>query len=158
MTLTVTTPAPAAAVLDLYSAAVVMKPLHAKAAILQCARSQSFLFEAAGVPIAATLLYPLDAERPGERLVELAFVCLPELRQHLVSLIRLAHLTRGTLAQNGPVRVRAHVRHDHRPGHRLAALCGMTLVGRVGAFDRYEFEGQPHDQLCQRGKIAFLGA
>lgn len=158
MKLTVTTPAPTPAVLDLYSAAVVMKPLHAKAAILQCARSQSFLFEAAGRPIAAALLYPLDAERRRERLLELAFVCLPELRQHLVSLIHLAHLTRDTLAQNGPVRVRAHVRHDHAPGHRLAALCGMTLVGRVGAFDRYEFEGQPHDQLRQRGEIALFRA
>lgn len=158
MTLIVTTPAPASAVLDLYSAAVVMKPLHAKAAILQCARSQSFLFEAGGRPIAAALLYPLDAVRPGERLVELAFVCLPELRQHIVSMIHLAHLTRDALAQNGPVRVRAHVRHDHRPGHRLAALCGMTLVGRVGAFDRYEFEGQPHDRIRQRGENALLRA
>ena len=123
MTLTVTSPAPVAQILDLYAGAMVLKPLHSKAAILQAARSQSFLFSFGDRPVAAVMLYPLDVERPGERLVELAFVCLPEIRRHLVSLIRHAHFTRAALVQSGPVRVRAHVRHDHSPGHCRCRHC-----------------------------------
>jgi hypothetical protein len=156
MTLRLVTPGMLHEVLDLYAVAVPMKPINVKAAILQHARSESFVFFAGDdvAPIAAALLYPLDPERPGERLVELAFVCRPDLARHILSLIRHAHLTRARLVQSGPVRVRAHVHSNHLPGHRLAALCGMTMVGRFGAFDRYEFEGQPDVQLCQRSEIA----
>jgi hypothetical protein len=157
VTLRLVTPAPAGAVLDLYAASVPMKPINVKAAILQLARSENFAFYAGEAPIAAALLYPLPAEIPGERLVELAFVCRPELSRHMLAFIRLAHLMRARLAKDALLRVRAHVRRDPRPGHRLAALLGMTLVGRFGAFARYEVEGS-NERFRQRGAVALLGA
>lgn len=157
MTLRATSPAMLNEIADLYAQAVPMKPVTFKAMVVQLARSESFVFlDADDRAIAAAMLYPLPAERfgqdgrerpDGERLVELAFVCRPEISRHLVGLIHLAHSTRARLAKDG-VRVRAHVRADHRPGHRLAVLCGMTLIGRFGAFDRYEFEGAGDDGIC----------
>jgi hypothetical protein len=126
-----------------------MKPVNAAAAQLPAVRSETFGLSVGRELVAAALLYPLAPERPGEHLVELAFVCRPILSRHMLSLIRHAHLTRVRLVQSGPVRVRAHVHSGQLPGKRLALLCGMKLVGRFGAFGRYEFESQLHERLCQ---------
>lgn len=158
MALRLVTPAPMVEILDLYAEQTSMKPVSAAAARLQAARSESFGLYAGDDLIAAALLYPLRPEHPGERLVELAFVCRPDLARHTLSLIRHAHLTRARLVQSGPLRVRAHVHSDHLPGKRLARLCGMALVGRLGAFERYEFEGLPHERVRQRGAVALHGA
>jgi hypothetical protein len=144
-------------VLDLYAASVPMKPLNVKAAILQHARSDSEIYFAAGDDvhaIAAAMYYPLPAETPGVRLFELAFVCRPAMAGHLIAFVHLSHLTRARLANDGPVRVRAHVRRGHRPGARLALLCGMTLAGSCGAFDRWEFWGSPDVAIRPRHQIA----
>lgn len=143
MTITIANPAPLPELLALFAVMMPPKLIVMQAAILQGARSETIGFMDGDRLVAAAMLYPLDAERPGERLVELAFICLPEISQHLIPLIHHAHLTRAALAQSGLVRVRAHVRADHLPGKRLARLCGMDLVGRFGAFDRFEFEGAP---------------
>jgi hypothetical protein len=143
MTLRATSPAPMVDVLDLYAATVPQKPINVKAAILQHARSESEIYFAGDetAPIAAAMYYPLPAEIPGERLVELAFVCRPQLARHLLSFVRLTQLTRARLANDGPVRVRAHVRSGHLPGRRLAVLCGLRLVGTFDGFERWEFQG-----------------
>lgn len=154
MTLHLVTPAPMVEILDLYADQTPMKPINAAAARLQAARSESFGLYAGDHLVAAALLYPLRPERPGERLVELAFVCRPGLARHTLSLIRHAHLTRARLVQSGPVRVRAHVHSDHLPGKRLARLCRMELVGRFGIFERYEAEGSPDGPVCRRDQIA----
>ncbi|OKO67672.1 hypothetical protein AC629_42580 [Bradyrhizobium sp. NAS80.1] len=158
MSLRVASPAPLPDVMDLFAASVPMKPINVKAAIVQAARSESFAFYAGAGAIAAAMLYPLPAEKPGERLVELAFVCRPELAQHLRALLRLAHLTRDQLANDGPVRVRAHVRSGHLPGSRLAALLGMRMVGTFGGFERFEFEGSPHECIRPGRQDAVHGA
>jgi hypothetical protein len=155
-------------VLDLYAEQTPMKPVSAATARLQAARSESFALYAGETLVAAALLYPLRPERwfsldgceqpVAERLVELAFVCRPDLARHTLALIRHAHFTRARLVQSGPVRVRAHVHSDHPPGKRLARLCGMALVGRFGAFERYEFEGSPDECVRQRGAVALHGA
>jgi hypothetical protein len=168
MTLHLVTPAPMVAVLDLYAEQTPMKPVNAAAARLQAARSEGFALYAGDDLIAAALLYPLRPERwfcidgceqpVAERLVELAFVCRPDLAPHTLSLIRHAHLTRARLLQSGPVRVRAHVHSDHLPGKRLARLCGMALVGRFGIFERYEAEGSPDGTVCRGSQVALHGA
>lgn len=158
MPLRATSPAPLPDVLDLFAASVVMKPLHVKCAIVQAARSESIAWYEGGRPIAAAMLYPLDLETPGERLLELAFVCRPELARHMLAFLREAHLTRDRLANDGPVRVRAHVRTGHRPGARMAAILGMRPVGIFGGFERFEFEGQPHEFIRPGRQIAVHGA
>lgn len=154
--LRVTSPAMLHEVMDLYAACTPMKPINVKVVILQHARSESDAYFIGDRLIAAAMYYPLPAERPGERLLELAFVCLPELAQHLVAFIHSSQSTRARLAETGPVRVRAHVRSDHRPGRRLAALCGMRMVGTFGAFDRWEFEGAPDVEIRAGHSIAVL--
>lgn len=164
MPLRLVTPAPMVEIIDLYAEQTPMKPINAAAARLQAAQSESFALYAGDDLLAAALLYPLRPERwfsidgceqpVAERLVELAFVCRPDLARHTLSLIRHAHLTRARLVQSGPVRVRAHVHSDHSPGKRLARLCGMELVGRFGIFERYEAEGSPDGPVCRRDQIA----
>jgi hypothetical protein len=141
-------------VLDLFAAAGLMKPLHFKAAMVQISRSELFAWSAGGAPIAAGMLYPMDPERPGERLVELAFVCRPEISRHMLAFIRSAHLTRRRLANDGPIRVRAHVRTGHLPGSRMAAMLGMRPAGTFGDFERFEFEGSLDEPVCFRGEVA----
>ena len=145
MTLSIACPLTLMPALDLFAATVLMKPAHFKAAMLQGARSLTYTFhDDEGRAIAAAMLYPL----PGDRCFELAFVCLPQIRDHLVSLIHAVHSTRDQLVEDGPLSVRALVRASHLPGHRLAMLCGMKWAGRFGAFDLYVFEGK-HGQLHQ---------
>lgn len=153
MTFRVVSPASMPAVLDLYAETTPMKPINAKAAVLQLARSETAAYYAGAELIAAAMYYPLPPEREGEILRELAFVCRPSFRHYLVPFIHHAHLTRSALASNGPVRVRALVRKGHKPGHRLAVLCGLSLVGERGAFDVWEFEGKPDGEICGRHQI-----
>lgn len=144
----------------LYTDSAPMKPLDFKAMVLQHARSISEVyFDSAddAAPIAAAMYYPLPAETTGERLFELAFVCRPALARHLISFVHLSHLTRARLANDGAVRVRAHVRRGHRPGVRLARLCGMTLAGSFGSFDRFEW-GSPHVAIRPGDQVAVLRA
>lgn len=145
---------PASAVLDLYSAHGVMKPIEAKSAILMIARSEVEGWYVGDDLMAVALFYPLPAIVAGERYVELAFACRPDFKNHLRPFFRAAELTRARLALNAPVRVRAMVRSGYRPGARLAALCDMVRLGTVGPFDQWEFEGQPDDEICGRGEIA----
>lgn len=154
MTFRVVSPASMPEVLDLYAETTPMKPINAKAAIIQLARSDTAAYYAGGQLIAAAMYYPLPPERDGEVLRELAFVCRPAFRHYLVPFIHHAHLTRVALASNGPVRVRALVRQGHKPGRRLAVLCGLSLVGARGAFDIWEFEGKPDDEICRRHQVA----
>ncbi|MGY3392942.1 hypothetical protein ACVWW6_005533 [Bradyrhizobium sp. USDA 3311] len=158
MTLRAVSPAEAADVMNLYAFVAPAKPLFVRAAIVQFARSESIAFRDDGGTLAAALLYPLDPERPGERLAELAFICLPDLSRHMLAFIRLAHLTRDRLANDGLLRVRAHVRTGHRPGRRMALMLGMRLVGTVGDFERYEFEGSPHECIRPGRQDAVHGA
>lgn len=141
MPLRAVAPAPLPDVLALYQATAPMKPVTASAAILQAARSDTVGWYDGNRMIAVALFYPLDPERPGERLVELAFACLPDLADHLATFIRAARLTRAQIGQDASNRIRAHVRKGHRPGARLARLCGMKRVGSLGMFDRWEAEG-----------------
>jgi hypothetical protein len=152
-------PVPMRDLLDLYAAIAPMKPVNARAALLQAARADSEGWrDEAGEILAAALFYPLPPAHPGERHVELAFACRPALKDHLLSFVRAAELTRARLALNGPVRVRALVRTVHRPGARLAALVGMTRTGTAGAFDVWEFEGKPDDRVRQGDQIPVHGA
>jgi hypothetical protein len=158
MTLRATSPAPLADVLDLYAASVPQKPLNVKAAILQHARSYSEVYiDGDGRAVAAAMYYPRPAERHGEPLVELVFVCRPELSRHLLAFVHSFHLTRARLAEDGPIRVRAFVHSGHLPGRRLAALCGMQLIETAGGFERWEIalEGAPDECIRQRDQIPF---
>lgn len=152
MTLRAVTPAPMAELLDLYTSNGLGKPINVKAAILQAARSESIGFYDGDRLVAAALLYPLDAERVGEELRELAFACVPDVAPHLVSLIHTARLTRSALVNTGPVRIRARVRLHHKPGQRLAILCGLQRVRIEGWFEIWEFEGSRDDRICSRGE------
>jgi hypothetical protein len=155
VTLRAISPAPLPAVLDLYTANAPLKPIEAKAAVLQVARSETEGWYLGDDLIAAAMFYPLPPLHPGERHIEVAFVCLPVLRHHLVAFIHAAQLTRARLALNGPVRVRALVRSGHRPGARLAVLCGMSRLNSIGAFDHWEFAD---DRICQRHQVALQRA
>lgn len=154
MTLCAIRPVPMPALLDLYATIAPLKPLHARAALLQAARSDTEGWRLGDRLIAAAMFYPLPPVHAGERHVELAFACLPELRRHLTAFIHAAQLTRARLASDGPVRVRALVRTGHRPGHRLAVLCGMSRSGSAGAFDVWEFEGRPNEPIRQGHSVA----
>jgi hypothetical protein len=145
------------ALLDLYASIAPLKPLHARATLLQISRSETEGWFVGERLVAAAMFYPLPAVHPGERHVELAFACRPELRDHLVPFIHAAELTRARLASNGPVRVRALVRTDHRPGARLAVLCGMARTSRGSAFDVWEYEGAP-DEIRRWHQITDLRA
>lgn len=147
-------PVPMPALLDLYASIAPLKPLHARAALLQAARSETEGWLLGDRLIAAAMFYPLPQVQPGERHIELAFACLPELRHHLTAFIHATQLTRARLASDGPVRVRALVRTGHRPGARLAVLCGMSRSGSDGAFDVWEFEGRPDGPIRQRRSVA----
>lgn len=153
MTFSVVSPASMRDVLQLYADTTPMKPLNAKAAIVQLARSETVAYYTGGLMIAAAMYYPLPAERDGEILRELAFVCRPTFRFHLLPFIHHARLTRAALASNGPVRVRSLVHQGHEPGRRLAVLCGLSLVGTRGSFDVWEFEGKPDGKICGRHQI-----
>jgi hypothetical protein len=148
---------PASDVLDLYAENRPMKPIEAKASVLMIARSEVEAWYVGGEIVAAALFYPLPPIVPGERYCELAFACRPALKFHLLAFIRAAELTRSRLASNGPVRVRAMVRTGHRPGARLAALCDMVRLGTVGAFEQWEFEGEPDGEICRRRENAVHG-
>ncbi len=142
------------ALLDLYASIAPLKPLHVRTAMLQIARSDTEGWLLGDRLVAAAMFYPLPPVNAGERHVELAFACLPDLRQHLVAFIHAAELTRARLASDGPVRVRALVRTGHRPGARLAVLCGMSRSGSHGAFDVWEFEGRPNEQVRRGHPVA----
>lgn len=154
MTIRAIRPVSMPALLDLYAAIAPLKPVHAQAATLQIARSDTEGWLLGDRLIAAAMFYPLPAVNAGERRFELAFACLPELRRHLVAFIHASQLTRARLASDGPVRVRALVRYGHRPGARLAVLCGMTRIGAAGAFDVWEFEGRPNEQVRRGHPVA----
>lgn len=154
MTFRVVSPADMPAALQLFADTTPMKPLNAKAAMLQLARSETVAYYAGAELIAVAMYYPLPPERAGEILRELAFVCRPSFRFYLVPFIHHARLTRAALASNGPVRVRSLVRQGYAPGRRLAVLCGLSLVDARGAFDVWEFEGKPDDEICRRHQIA----
>lgn len=154
MTLRAISPVPMPALLDLYAAIAPLKPLHVRTAMLQIARSDTEGWLLGDRLVAAAMFYPLPQAQPGERHFELAFACRPELRQHLVAFIHAAELTRARLASDGPVRVRALVRYGHRPGARLARLCGMSRTGHAGAFDVWEFEGRPNEQIRRGHPVA----
>lgn len=154
MTFRVVTPAPMREVLDLFAATTPMKPVNAKAAVLQLARSETVGYYAGAELVAAAMYYPLPPEQPGEDLRELAFVCRPSFRHYLIPFARHARSMRAALASNGPVRVRALVRRGHAPGRRLAVLCGLSWVCERGAFDVWEFEGGPDGQVRRGDQVA----
>lgn len=147
-------PAPIGEAMALYLDLMAPKPVNVRTAMLQLARSRREGFYAGGELIAVASYYPLPDETPGEALFELAFVCRPALARHLVSFIHLAHLTPRRLTNDGPVRVRALVRRGHLPGSRLARLCGMTMAGVTGGFERWEFAGAPDGQVCRGDQVA----
>lgn len=139
---------------DLYASIAPLKPINARVLMLQHARSDTEGWLLGDRLVAAAMFYPLPAVNAGEHHFELAFACLPELRQHLVGFIHAAQLTRARLASDGPVRVRALVRTGHRPGARLAVLCGMSRSVSHGAFDVWEFEGRPNEQVRRGHPVA----
>lgn len=150
MSLRAVTPAPIGDVVTVYTATAPMKPVNVAAMILQHARSTSIAYYADDDLLAVAMFYPLDPERPDEDLAELTLACLPALAHHMIPFIRLARLTRARLANDGHVRIRAHIRTGHRPGARLARLCGMVPVGVSGSFQRWEFEGRSDECICER--------
>lgn len=143
MTLATKINPPLGEVLSLFGAGNIIKPLHARIVMLQAVRSEVVGYYVNGDMIAAAMFYPQAPERAGEDLRELAFACKPALSMHLRAFFRLAESTRAALANNGPVRVRALVSQSHRPGKRLARLCGMRHVGAAGEFEVWEFYGKP---------------
>jgi hypothetical protein len=152
-------PADIGEAMALYLDLVPQKPVNVRTAMLQLVRSRRDGFYAGGELIAVASYYPLPPETAGERLFELAFVCRPALARHLVSFMHLAHLTPRRLANDGPVRVRAHVRRGHLPGARLARLCRMTFTGVVGGFERWEFaRGAPDGTIRTGDQDAVLRA
>jgi hypothetical protein len=101
---------------------------HLQAMILQVVAQESFGFLHDGRLIMAFGVWPLEAEDPGERLVEFWLAIGAEAVPHLPTLVRLARLVFARLGQSEPVKLRAHVHAGHRPGQRLATLVGMRLI------------------------------
>lgn len=148
MTLRVQLYPPFVHLLALYAREGVMPRLQFKAAMLQAARAETVGFYDDDTIVAAALLYPLEAERPGEDLRELLFVCVPQAARHVRTIVRAAvairarwALTPPALAHSAQVRIRATVMRGHAPGERLAALCGLRPVGHPGPVERWELEG-----------------
>lgn len=141
MRLTPISPVPLAQIVDLYAATTVFKPIVCVAATLQYARSETIGWLAGDKLIAAVMLYPMAPRRPDEECREAAFICLPEFSTGLVSFVHFAQLTLRRMAKDGPLRIQARVRVGHRPGGRIASLCGFEHVATVGDHEIWEFSG-----------------
>jgi len=138
--LSVISPAPMVETMALHRQDLRMRRLTAKVLILQLHKSETFgLVDETGRLLATIGFLPLVPERDGEDLLELWFLCAPELGRHILRLARLARLTFRRMSDSGEVRIRALVRAGHAPGRRLAALCGMVLEGDEGGLERWEW-------------------
>ena len=83
-------------------------------------------------PVAAAGLIP-DGDA-----FEAWFVCSPRAKPALRDILRATQLTWRELAQDGPIKIRARVGPDWRPGQRIARLLGMTRQGRELGMDVWE--------------------
>jgi hypothetical protein len=155
MTFRAVTDPPFCDVIALWGVSGAVKPIEAKAARLQAARSETVGFYEFHKMVAAACLYPCDPETPGEDLRELAFACLPEAVGHLVGIIHTARLILSRLAHVEGLRIRARVRAGYEPGRRLARLTGLHLAGADAAGnERWEWR----DGQIRRGReIAVRG-
>lgn len=137
-------PAPLADILRLAAPAGYLKPLQSRVLFLQAVMGATVAFaDERGTVLVVIGMVPLPAERPGEELTELWFLCRPDIAPRLPGLVRLARLTLRRSAHGGVVRVRSFVRVGHAPGERLARLIGLLPAGRDGAFGRWEWTGGP---------------
>lgn len=142
--LTPVEPVPALELIALYRRALAIKgpvlkgPGMQEVATLHATRCRSVgMVDDAGRLVAALLFY---RHQPGDRRVDLAFVVNPaiDVRPFIPSGIALARLTIAEAVQDGTVTLRAVVKVDHPPGHRLAALVGFEPVDEVDGQMIYE--------------------
>lgn len=152
MTFRTITDPPLPAILDLWAASGAMKPIEARAAMLQAARSEAIGYYAGADLIATALLYPLPPQSPGDEPRELAFACVPEIRNHLPALIHSGRLTLARLAHIDGLRLLARVRVGHEPGRRLARLIGMAHAATERGFELWEWRAD--DAIRARDQIA----
>lgn len=107
-------------------------------ATLHATRCRSVgMVDEAGRLIAALLFY---RDRPDDRCTDLAFVVRSstDVRPFVASGIALARLTIAEVLQDATVTLRAVVKVDHPPGHRLASLVGFEPVDEVDGQMIYE--------------------
>lgn len=107
-------------------------------ATLHATRCRSVgMVDEAGRLVAALLFY---RDRPGDRRVDVAFVVNSaiDVRPFIASGVGLARLTIAEAVQDGTVTLRAVVKVDHPPGHRLAALVGFEPVDELDGYMIYE--------------------
>lgn len=135
-------PAPLIDLLELFDPLTAARPTRTKLALWQATYSETVGFSLPDGPLIAALGFlPLPPEEPGEDLQEMWFVCAPAIVPHLVAWVKLARLTLARLAQDGRLRIRAHVAAGHRPGQRLCRLLGFAPAGRDGSFEQWEWRG-----------------
>lgn len=122
-------PVPVFDLVQLYRHTATMKgPGMRSVAMLHATRCKTFgMVDEAGRLIASLLFYRHD---PADRVVDLAFLVSEtiDVRPFIPAGIALARLTIAEALQDGTVTLRAVVKVDHPPGHRLAALVGFTPV------------------------------
>ena len=122
-------PVPVFDLVRLYRHTATMKgPGMRSVAMLHATRCKTIgMVDEAGRLIASLLFYRHD---PADRVVDLAFLVSEtiDVRPFIPAGIALARLTIAEALQDGTVTLRAIVKIDHPPGHRLAALVGFTPV------------------------------
>lgn len=139
--LRVSSPAMIAESLPVIARARRMKPWMRRAAVFQILQSDTVAFhDQAGRLVAVAGFFPLPAEGKFE-VSEVWFACMPAMGRDLLSFVKLARLTCARMAEHGSVKLRALVREGHRPGARLAVLCGFALVEAAHGFEVWEWSG-----------------
>jgi hypothetical protein len=123
------TPAPISETRELYAALRPLKRHASRTATLQLLRSETVGFRLEGRLVAVAGFYPLPDAPDGSEADEVWFHCRPELAAHMREFVRLSRLTLERASHHGAIRLRAFVRPGHRPGERLAVLCGLKPVG-----------------------------
>ncbi len=122
-------PVPVLELVELYKHASAVKGAGMQAvATLHATRCRSVgMVDEGGRLIAALLFY---RDKPADPVVDLAFVVRTsiDVRPFIPSGVSLARLTIAELLQDDTVTLRAVVKLDHPPGHRLANLVGFEPV------------------------------
>lgn len=154
-------PVPVHDVIRLYRQTMLMKsPAMKSVATLHATRCRTYgMVDEADRLIAALLFYRHD---PADRVVDLAFLVSEtiDVRPFIPAGIALARLTIAEVLQDGTVTLRAVVRVDHPPGHRLAALVGFEPVDERDGQMIYERgphgtgHGNDHRRQGQKGSQA----
>ena len=96
------------------------KPFLRKILVYQVRKTEAFLILKGGETLALAMFYKQRARR-----VEYAMFTKAPASQHMIALVRLAHLTLGKMADAG-VMVFAHVRETDGRAQRMARLTGFV--------------------------------